>query len=151
MPADRDDSERRQPAAKTVSLDSAKSAPKTAEGAHVPTRRSAKHVAHYADRHEDFVLVSRSNLKEISQLSLLQEGAGAVGMFFFSGAFWLLATILFEHNAELAKYAPWLLLCVISILFGVVLIWIGWEHYKLRKDAVDAAFLSDATKEPDGG
>lgn len=96
-----------------------------------PSRKAggARHIAHYHDQHEDYIPVSRSLLRELSSFGWLQEGAGAAGMFFFSGAFWLLITLLAEHSSELDQFAAWIAFCGISILFGGVLIWIGYRHF----------------------
>jgi len=102
----------------------------------------ARHIPHYHDLHEDYVPVNRPLLRDLSSYGWLQEGVGAAGMFFFSGAFWLLATILFEHGNELPKYAPWILLCVVCILFGGVLMWVGYYHFKLKQDRIRDIFHS---------
>lgn len=103
-------------------------------------QRGARHIPHYYDQHEDYVPVSRPLLRELSTFGWLQEGAGAAGMFFFSGAFWLFATLVYEHGVHLSEYVPWVLMCVISMLFGAVLIWVGYRHFKLKQDRIQDIF-----------
>jgi|ERR1700749_2557367 len=100
----------------------------------------ARHVPHYHDRHEDYVPVSRPVLLELSVLGWLQEGAGAVGTFFFSGAFSLLGTMLFEHANEITKFIPWVILCFVSMLFGTVLMWVGYHHFLLKQQRIHDIF-----------
>jgi hypothetical protein len=100
----------------------------------------ARHIPHYHDLHEDYVPVSRPILRELSTFGWLQEGAGAAGMFFFSGAFWLFITMIFEHFDELKKYVPWLLLCIICMLFGAVLVWVGYRHFQLKQARIQDIF-----------
>jgi len=111
-----------------------------AAGAGKNTPDGARHIAHYHDQHEDYVPVSRPLLQELSTFGWLQEGAGGAGMFFFSGAFWLLVTMLFEHSDEFGKYIPWLLLCVVSMIFGGVLIWVGYRHFQLKQNRIQDIF-----------
>jgi len=96
-------------------------------------RGGAKHIARYHDRHEDYIPVSPQHLRELSTFGWLQEGAGAVGMFFFSGAFWLAVTVAFEHSKELTKYTDWLFVCFLSVIFGIALIVIGWTHFNMKQ------------------
>jgi hypothetical protein len=100
----------------------------------------ARHIPHYSDQHENYITVSPSILRELSTFGWLQEGLGAAGTFFFSGAFWLLVTLLVEHLEEIKKYAPWLMLCVISMIFGGILIWIGYSHFRLKQDRINDIF-----------
>jgi hypothetical protein len=92
--------------------------------------------------------VSRARLREISTLGWIQEGAGGAGVFFSSGAFWLLATLVAEHWDETAKYTPWFILCGLSILFGVVLMWIGFRHFKMKQDYISDLFGDDDATPP---
>ena len=112
----------------------------------------ARHIPHYHDQHEDYVPVSRPLLNELSTFGWLQEGAGAAGMFFFSGAFWLFVTMISEHSDALEKFAPWLLLCIVSMLFGAVLIWVGYRHFILKQDRIREIFRDNPnTNRPASG
>jgi hypothetical protein len=102
--------------------------PEPAEGG-----TGARYIPHYHDRHEDHVSVSPSDLRRLSDFALLQEGVGAAGVFFLSGAFWLLVTLLAEHWKEYIQYMPWFVTCVISILFGAVLMWVGWVNFNQKR------------------
>jgi hypothetical protein len=108
----------------------------------------ARHIPHYVDQHEDYVPVSRLLLRELSSFGWLQEGCGAAGTFFFSGAFWLLLTMLFEHGDEYKKYVPWFLMCIISMIFGSVLLWVGYSHFKLKQDRISEIFRENPTDIP---
>jgi hypothetical protein len=90
----------------------------------------------YHDQYEDYVSMSRPLLRELSSFGWLQEWSGAGGMFFFSGAFWLLVAILAEHGSELGKYAPWLVVCLLSIVFGCILIWIGYVNFQIKQGRI---------------
>ena len=103
-------------------------------------KEGAKHIPTYYDLKEDLVLMSKSRLQEVSDFSLLQEGVGAVGMFFFSGAFWLLATLAAEHAKELFSYVPWFLMCFLSMGFGATLIWVSFVNYTRKRELIKKMF-----------
>jgi len=84
--------------------------------------------------------VSRADLRDVSTFGWLQEGVGGLGMFFASGAFWLLAAIFVEHSHELNKVAAWIIMCVLSIAFGCVLMWISHKHFKLKQQRIEDYF-----------
>jgi len=95
----------------------------------------------YLNRAEDVVPVMRRDLREIGEFGVLEEGAGAVGMFFVSGAFWLLATIVIEHYDNM-KTIHWagIAFCVVCMVFGGVLLWVARRHFRLRDDRIRDLF-----------
>jgi tetrahydromethanopterin S-methyltransferase subunit C len=104
------------------------------------SRIGARYLPQYRDTRGEHILVSRADLRDVSTYGWLQEGVGGIGMFFFSGAFWLLATILVEHSKELDKVAPWIGMCILSIIFGAVLIGIAHTHFSLKKERINDYF-----------
>src|ERR1700675_4641133 len=78
----------------------------------------------YHDRIEDTVAVTRDDLREISTVGWLQEGAAGIGMFFLSGAFWLLITLIAEHGRN-SDFYPWYLACLVIIACGAAVTSIG--------------------------
>ena len=100
---------------------------------------------HYIHRTEDAIAVRRSDLHEISKFGWLEEGCGASGVFFFSGAFWLLVTLLAEHMSEYHAYIPWFILCFVCMVFGAVLIWLAHNHFTMRQLRI-AAYFDDREK-----
>jgi len=121
--------------------------PSEFNGPTITTPSGARHIPRYLDKHEEYVPVSRPLLRELSTLALLQEGVGAAGAFFFSGPFWLIINILVEHSTDLKTYAPWLILCCISMLFGAVLIWIGYNHFRLKQRRIEDIFSEEHFQE----
>jgi len=105
----------------------------------VPRKGGARHVPTYHDLQEDFILVNRNHLKELTDFSMLQEGAGAGGMFFLSGPVWLLITLLSEHGLE-AKYVPWYVVCFLSMIFGLFLLWMAYINYVRKNRTIDKLF-----------
>ena len=105
----------------------------------------ARHIPHYLEQHEDYVPVNRPLLRELSSFGWLQEGCGAAGTFFFSGAFWLFFTMLFEHSDEYKKYVPWFLMCIVSMIFGLALLGVGYSHFKLKQDRISDIFRENPT------
>jgi len=89
--------------------------------------------------------VSRHHLQELSTFGWLQEGAGAVGMFFFSGAFWLLMTMFYEHGYHLSDSVPEVLMCLMSMVFGLVLVWVGYQHFTLKQNRIREIFREHPT------
>ncbi len=114
----------------------------------VTSQVGARHIPHYLDQHEEYIPVSRPLLEELSTFGWLQEGAAAAGTFFFSGAFWLLVTLLVEHNDEIPKYAPWLLTCIVSMLFGAALVWVGYHHFRLKQNRIREIFRENPSSTP---
>jgi hypothetical protein len=105
----------------------------------------AQHNPIYLDSSAEYVAVRKSDLRELSTFGWLQEGAGAVGMFFVSGAFWLAITLVVEHAPELSKYWPAFVLCLLSILFGGVLLWISHRHFQMRDARINDYFRRAGT------
>jgi hypothetical protein len=100
----------------------------------------AQHTPIYRDSSAEYVAVRKSDLREISQFGWLEEGAGAAGMFFLSGGFWLAAALLVEHSNELEKYGAGFGLCALSVIFGVVLMWIARNHFQMREQRISDYF-----------
>jgi hypothetical protein len=46
--------------------------------------------AYYQDRHEEYILVTKDDFREIQAFGWIQQALFGIGTFFFSGAFWLL-------------------------------------------------------------
>ena len=82
----------------------------------------------------------RSDLREIAKFGWLEEGIGAAGTFFVSGAFWTLATLLIEHYGAWEEHWAGFGLCVICIIFGAVLLWIARSHFQMREDRINDYF-----------
>ena len=89
----------------------------------------------------------RSDLREIARFGWLQEGAGAMGMFFIAGAVWMAATLFFDHIENPGKYWPGYLFCFACIGFGGVLLWVAHSHFKMREDRIRDIFKGDANEE----
>jgi hypothetical protein len=98
----------------------------------------------YYDRHEEYVLVTRDDLREISSIGWLQEGAAGIGLFFFSGAFWLLLTLIAEHGRN-AEFYSWYFVCVIIVICGAAVMSVGVLLYSARQRRLKKYF----PKEPD--
>jgi predicted transporter len=85
--------------------------------------------------------VTKDDLREIKGFGWLQQGLFGSGTFFFSGAFWLLAELV-SHN-EKSEFTSWMAMCILSILFGLVLISIGLFLHYLREKKLDKYFKAE--------
>jgi len=81
--------------------------------------------------------VRRSDLREISTFGWLEEGAGAIGMFFLSGAIWVAVSVAIEHWADLEKYKWAFAFCG---LCGIAALWIAHKHFQMREDRITDYF-----------
>ena len=102
-----------------------------------PTRRAgggARAHPHYEDRHEEYLLVTKDDLREIRAFGWMQQGLLVSGTFFFSGAFWLFIELV-AHQSENGKFefTSWMGMCVLSMGFGTILGVIAWGHAILRQ------------------
>jgi hypothetical protein len=93
---------------------------------------------HYQDRHEEYVLVIRDDLREIRSLGWLQQSLFGVGTFFFSGAFWLMIELM--AHQERFEFTAWMGECVLSVLFGIVLAVVGLVLFTLRQRRLSKYF-----------
>jgi hypothetical protein len=98
----------------------------------------AQAVPHYRDRHEEYMLVTKDDLREIRALGWLQQTLFGAGTFFFSGAFWLLAELM--SHQEHFEFTAWMGMCVISILAGLIVAAIGLILFGLRQKRLDKYF-----------
>jgi hypothetical protein len=98
----------------------------------------ARAYAHYQDRHEEYVLVIRDDLREIRSLGWLQQSLFGIGTFFFSGAFWLLIELM--AHQERFEITAWMGMCLLSILFGVTLAVVGLVLFSLRQRRLNKYF-----------
>jgi hypothetical protein len=96
-----------------------------------PAGTGAQHNPVYRDTSAEYMAVRHSDLREIARFGWLEEGVGAAGMFFVSGAAWMAATVFFDHLDSPGKYWPGYLFCLARVLFGVVLLWIAHSHFTI--------------------
>jgi hypothetical protein len=105
------------------------------------TKHGAQAVPHYEDRHEDYILVTADDLREIRAFGWLQQSIFGTGAFFFSGAFWLFCEIL--SNQQKFEFTPWMGMCAVSMVFGAVLVGVSgimfWLKQKRQKKYVSKA------------
>lgn len=88
----------------------------------------------YATRRQTFYPVNMHDLKNIVEFDLLETGAGAAGMFFVTGPFWL----LFEKQLEGLPFTnPVIWVSALSVIFGLVLIAIACRMRKMKKSRID--------------
>jgi hypothetical protein len=111
-----------------------------ATAAGTTAKKSSKHVPTYQDSTAGYIAVRKTDLREISKFGWLEEGIGAGGMFFLSGAFWAFFALVIEHHDHLADYWAGELLCLLSMIFGGVLVWLAHVHFAMRTDKIQAIF-----------
>jgi len=66
-------------------------------------------------------------------------------MFFVSGAFWLLPVIFIEHAKDMKDHWAWVGMCLLSIVFGGVLLWVSHRHFKMRERRIKDYFEDPAS------
>ena len=105
------------------------------------TEEGAKTIARYRHRYEDYIPVTLDDLREIKGFGWLQQAMFGMGMFFFSGAFWLLMAILADQKK--LEITPWMGMCGLSIIFGFSLMAVGVVIHYLRNKRLDKYFKED--------
>jgi hypothetical protein len=100
--------------------------------------------AKYYDRHEEYVPVTRDDLREIRAFGWMQQSLFGVGTFFFSGAFWVLVELL-AHQEQAGKYefTAWMGMCVVSMTAGTLLAGVGLIFHSLRQRRLDKYFREE--------
>jgi tetrahydromethanopterin S-methyltransferase subunit C len=88
--------------------------------------------------------VSRYDLKEVGEVGVLQEGVGAAGVIFVSVGATEAINILVEHHATLGDYVGWLFGCGSAMLFGVVLIVVGYRVFKMKQKKIEHLLGNDS-------
>jgi hypothetical protein len=121
------------PAAAGASADIGDTGPGDLAGARIHSK--------YYDRTEDVVAVTRDDLREIGTIGYLQAGTAAVGMFFLSGAFWALMSLVAEHGRN-ESYYSWYFTFLISIVFGATLTAVGIRLYYLKLQRITKYFTA---------
>jgi hypothetical protein len=117
----------------------------TAVVAHPPSiAGGAQAVPHYCDRHEEYELVTKDDLREIYAFGWLEKTLFGVGTFFFSGAFWLLIELM--AHQEKFEFTAWMGTCAVSIVAGGVLAAIGLVLFYLKQQRLEKYFpkISDS-------
>jgi hypothetical protein len=104
----------------------------------------AKAHPRYRDRHEDYILVTQDDLREIKTLGWVQQALYGTGTFFFSGAFWLIMELM--AHQEKFEFTPWMGVCIISMASGVVLAVVGLIMFSMRQKRLSKYFIPEATQ-----
>jgi hypothetical protein len=81
--------------------------------------------------------VTRDDLHEIREFGWLQQSLIGVGAF-FCGAFWLLIEL--ASHQEKFEFTVWMVLCTVSIFFGLVLMGLGLRLITLKQRRLDKYF-----------
>jgi hypothetical protein len=109
------------------------------ESSRSPTRpisAGAKVHAHYQDRHEEYIPVTKDDLQEVRTFGWLQQSLFGTGTFFFSGAFWLLMELLSREP----KFTAFVAMCILSMAFGAILGAIGLVMFAIRQRRLNKYF-----------
>jgi hypothetical protein len=48
--------------------------------------------------------------------------------------------MLVEHGHSISDYVPWVLMCVVSMIFGGVLVWVSYRHFELKQKRINDIF-----------
>jgi hypothetical protein len=100
--------------------------------------RSGKVHHRIHDRTEEYVYVTRGDLRELLTYGWLHQSLTGVGTFFFSGAFWLLAELL--AHQEHFIFTSWMATCIISMIFGAVLASCGIIIFRVKQKKLEHYF-----------
>lgn len=103
-------------------------------------KTGAVHRPTYLDSTQEYALVSRRDLIELSQFGWLQHGCGAAGVFLASLGVSTAASLFAEHSAELGKYWAGFATSGFSFCCGVVLLGVGYAHFVMRDRRIRALF-----------
>jgi hypothetical protein len=92
----------------------------------------------YHHRDEEYVLVTRDDLREVKGLGWLQQSLFGVGTFLFSGAFWLFWSLIAEQTKF--DFTAWMGMCVISMIAGLAVAAVGLTLFALRQKRLNKYF-----------
>jgi len=98
----------------------------------------------YQDRTEPTVGVTRDDLAEMRNLGTFQQLLFGIGSFLFSGAFWLVVTMLIEHVGHYSDYTNGFLVCAVAMLSGGALTFVGWRMFQMKQKRLDKYFPKDS-------
>jgi len=90
-------------------------------------KRSARVRPTYSDREEEYVLVTNDDLREIATFSRTERVLWDVGLFFVSGAFWLLIELIAHQASEEKKFeiTSWMIFCAACVVMGAAVMYAG--------------------------
>jgi hypothetical protein len=96
---------------------------------------------HYKLRHEEYVPVTRDDLREIQMYGWMHQLLFGVGSFLFSGAFWLLIELLIKE--KFSDIVPWVLACGACIAAGGALSGVGLVLFFMKQKRLEKYFHDD--------
>jgi hypothetical protein len=97
----------------------------------------AQAVPHYRDRHEEYELVTRDDLREVRAFGWLQQSLFGVGTFLL-GFLWLLIQLLAQQ--EKFEFTAWMGMYLIGIAAGLVFVGIGLVLFYLKQKRLQKYF-----------
>ncbi len=92
------------------------------------------------------VLVDPDRLKDMQEWNAEEMHLLLAGEFFMAGPLWLFVEKLFDDP----RPVPMLLVCVLSMVFGGILFWVGWRQRKRRLNWIDSLIENTRKIDPDG-
>lgn len=95
----------------------------------------------YISRTEEYVGVSRNDLKDFMELDSIALLLLTLGSFFASGAFWLAIEHAFETS--FAKWDLQISFCALAIVFGAALAYAGIRMHGMKRRRITAVFNRD--------
>jgi hypothetical protein len=104
-----------------------------------------KVIPQYHSRIEEYAYVTQADLREAVSLGVLQQVLIQTGTFFFSGAFWLFIDLIIRQAEGSAPFrpTPWMGVCLLSIVFGVVLAVAGWAIFLMKQEKLRRYFATE--------
>lgn len=103
-------------------------------------------VARYLHRHQEYVSVNRNDLEDLLSYDTDALAFGSIGMFFVSGAAWILAEQWLGPDGF--QMSPLVAVCIALLPVGSFLIWQGKRQHDKKRGKIHRIFAE--TEEIDG-
>ena len=82
--------------------------------------------------------MNRHDLEELNNLDGMQSSLSSFGMFLLAGGSWVGVENVF--NKEVFLWTPLMIVCALSVAFGVVCVLIAWKMRRLKTGKITRIF-----------
>lgn len=124
--------------AKTLDAALGSSAAGSAQSLPVINQTGATLQNHYYERIQDVLPVNRNDLEDLLDFDATAVKFGAFGMFWVSGAFWILIEQFLTQKEFAMTTLTWF--CGLCIVIGVFLAYQGREMHKKKRNRIERIF-----------
>lgn len=97
----------------------------------------------YLNREQEIIGVNRTDLEDILAFDRRELRSGGLGLFLFSGSFWLLVPELIQQWKDKDVWfslTPTVIICALLLVFGLYLLYDGHDIRRLKRGRIDRIF-----------